>query len=694
MATPILAAILASAIPAAPQAPHRLPFAFEANAGQADPRARFALRTENGAYLLGPGGIALTGPAPLHMFFVGANPAPRMEGTAKTPATVNYLLGNDPKAWTTGIATYNEVRYSDLYPGVELAYGTNGRLLKGTYTVAPGADPSTIRWRYANATPEVDADGRLNVTTADATLTEDSPVAWKDGPQGRAGVEARFVVADDATVGFAVGAYDRTRPLVIDPTIAYSTFLGGFHFDAAQSLAVDPQGNTFIAGYTASSDFPTQAPFQPSPGGTGDGFVARFDHTGVPVYITYLGGFHVDHVVDVATDGTGAAYVTGQTGSTNFPITPGAFQPTYGGFWDAYVAKLSPDGQSLVYSSFLGGSEEENRGNAGVPGEIVVDRDGNAYVTGDTQSTDFPTVNALQPDFRGIIDAYVTKVNPTGTALVYSTYLGGENGDTAYGLAVDPTGAVVVAGDTVSRQFPVVNAFQSFCAPSFAGCWDVFVTRINPAGTAIVYSTYLGGNDIEYIDRAFDVAVDARGAAYVTGMTGSSNFPTYLAYQFPYGGQVDAFITVFEPNGPLRTSTYLGGSNSEVGYAIAVDEPRIGPGANPYGVYLGGLTLSDDFPVVNPIQATLGQFEDPFVAMFNPAVSSAYYVTYFGGSNGREEYGVWGLGVDLWGNVYIAGGTEASNFPIVKPHQATIHGSYDVFLTKLAPPERQGVRRK
>ena len=190
---------------------------------------------------------------------------------------------------------------------------------------------------------------------------------------------------------------------------------------------------------------------------------------------------------------------------------------------------------------------------------------------------------------------------------------------------------------------------------------------------------------MQYIDRAFDVAVGVDGKAYVTGMTGSTNFPTYLAYQFAYGGQVDAFLTVFQPTGILVSSTYLGGSNSEVGYEVAVDDHRIGPASNPTGVYLAGLTISNDFPVVNPLQASLGGVEDPFVAMFNSSVSSAYYVTYFGGSNGREEYGAWGLGVDLWGNVYIAGGTEASDFPLEKPHQATVHGSYDVFLTKLAP---------
>ena len=681
MATLLLAALLAAA-PA--QTTTRMPLAFEPNAGQIGAPARCALRTATGTFRFGPTSIELTGSAPLTMRFLGANPSPRIDGADQAPGTVNYLLGRDPSRWKSGIATFHEVRYADLYPGVGLAYGTNGRPLKGTYTVAPGADPAAIRWRYEGGVPSVDAEGRLNVATTGGTLTEDAPVAWQDTPAGRVDVAARFGVADDGTVGFALGAYDRTRPLVIDPTIDYSTYLGGFHFDFAETLAVDAAGNAFIAGYTASSDFPTLVPLQASPGGTGDAFVARFDPNGAPVYITYLGGFHVDAIFDVATDGTGAAYVTGQTGSTDFPITPGAFQPTYGGFWDAFVAKLSPDGQSLVYSSFLGGSDEENRSNAGVPGEIAVDRQGNAYVTGDTQSGDFPLVNPLQPQYHGNIDVFVTKINPTGTALVYSTYLGGETGDTAYGLAVDAGGSVVVVGDTVSRDFPVVNAVQPACAPSFAGCWDVFVARINAAGTAIVYSTYFGGNDQEYVDRAFDVAVDPSGRAYVTGMTGSPNFPVLAPYQFLYGGQVDAFLTVFTPTGALVSSTFLGGSNSEVGYVVALDTPRVGT-VSPLGVYIAGLTISTDFPTVNPIQPSLGGFEDAFLAMFDPAISSARYVTYFGGSDGREEYGAWGLGVDALGNVYMAGGTEASDFPIQDAYQASVHGSYDAVLTKFAP---------
>jgi hypothetical protein len=527
----------------------------------------------------------------------------------------------------------------------------------------------------------LDEAGQLQVTAAgdtQAVLTEDAPVAWQESGGTRAPVTARYAIAEDGTVGFALGAYDRGRPLTIDPVISYSTYLGGSIFDIAWSIAVDPAGNAYIAGDAESLNFPTVQPHQPAPGGQGDGFVAKFAPDGTPVYSTYLGGDYIDYVSDIAVDIEGNAYVTGFTGSSDFP-TVNAFQPAYAGGWDAFVTKLSADGSALVYSSYLGGSGEENYVNAGVPGGIAVDRKGYAYVTGNTQSADFPTVQPFQPSLHGTVDAFVSKVSADGASLVYSTFLGGERGDSGWAIAVDRAGYAVVTGDTTSFGFPTANAYQPQCAPSFALCWDVFVTRLSADGTSLMYSTYLGGNDQEYIDRGMGVALDAKGVAHVTGMTGSPNFPVSNAYQFAYGGQIDAFVARFGPKGALLSSTFLGGNNSDVGYGIAVD----GAGAPSPGVHVSGLTLSQDFPVVNPIQATLGGFEDPFVVKFTPDVLQLAYSTYLGGSNGREEYGSTGIGVDKVGNVYVTGGTEASDFPTVNPYQPAPHGSYDAFLTRI-----------
>ena len=680
-ATPVLAA--------EPGKP--LPAAFEPNAGQTDASVRYLLRTQLGTFFFTPSEVVLApstpGPSPLRMRFVDANPAPRFQTGAPGSGTVNYLRGRDPQRWQTGLSTYSEIRYQDLYPGVALAYTADGLPLKGTYTVAPGTDPQRIRWRYQDGEPRVDETGRLQVRMGSGagTLTEEAPVAWQEAGGRRVPVSARYAIAADGSVGFVLGDYDRSRVLTIDPVIEYSTFLGGGIFDIAWSLAVDPAGHAYIAGYTASTDFPTVAAYQPSAGGQGDGFVAKFNPDGTPVYITYLGGSYLDWATGIAVDVLGNAYVTGTTGSVDFPVVMG-FQPAYAGGWDAFVTKLNPRGSAIVYSTYLGGSGQENYINAGSPGAIAVDRAGSAYVTGNTQSGDFPTHLPFQPTLQGSVDAFLSKLSADGSALVYSTYLGGSfGGETGWAIAVDGTGQAILTGDTTSANFPTANAFQPQCAISYVGCWDVFVTKFNAAGSALVYSTYLGGNDQEYIDRGMGIAVDGAGTAYITGMTGSPNFPVLNPYQGFYGGQVDVFVARFAGTGSLLSSTFLGGSNSDVGYGIALDGPRLAAGGVPVGVHVSGLTISNDFPVANPIQATLGGFEDGFVAKFSTDVQQLAYSTYLGGTNGREEYGSTGIGVDARGNVYVTGGSEATDYPTVNPFQPSPHGSYDAVLTRISP---------
>jgi beta-propeller repeat-containing protein len=677
-----LTALLAAAPARAAARPIQAAPFFEPNAGQAGADARFLLRTGTGTFFFTGAEVVMASStaSPLRVRFLDADPAAALAGAEPQPGTVNYFVGSDPERWQAGLPTYAELRYTSLYPGVVLAYRANGRPLKGTYTVAPGADPGRIRWRYEGGGARVDEAGRLQVTTGngDATVTEEPPLAWQDIEGGRVPVPARYAIGPDGGVGFTIGAYDRRRPLTIDPVIVYSTYLGGSMFDIAWSVAADAAGNAYIAGDAESMDFPTVSPFQPSPGGQGDAFVAKFAPDGTPVYCTYLGGNNFDYATDIAVDLQGNAYVTGKTGSVNFP-TKNAFQPSYAGSWDAFVTKLNPTGSALVYSTYLGGSGEENYINAGVSGAIAVDPRGAAYVTGSTQSANFPTKQPFQPTLKGSVDAFVTKIGPAGNALVYSTFLGGTGGETGWAIAVD-RGQAVVTGDTTSdTTFPTQNAFQPVCAPGAGGCWDAFVTRLSPDGQLLVFSTYLGGNDVEWIDRGMGVAVDRFGTAYVTGMTGSSNFPRLKAYQFVYGGQIDAFVTRFNRNGLLLSSTYLGGNNSDVGYAIAVDRATTpSPGA-----HVSGLTLSPNFPVVEPLQASLGAFEDAFVAKFDLSAGDLLFSTYLGGTTGREEYGATGIAVDGQGNAYVTGGTEATDFPIQSAYQPGVHGSYDAFLTRI-----------
>jgi Beta-propeller repeat/Putative binding domain, N-terminal len=454
------------------------------------------------------------------------------------------------------------------------------------------------------------------------------------------------------------------------PSLSYSTYLGGIIADQIWDMAVDAQGNTYIVGYTASSDLPVVNALQPNAGGQGDAFVAKFNPEGQPIYITYLGGDFVDYGKKIAADNNGNAYVTGWTGSTDFP-TVNPFQPNYAGTWDGFVSKISADGSTLLYSSYLGGNDTEDIGG------IAVDSAGSAYVTGVTQSTDFPVLNAYQPNLSGANDIFITKVSPSGSSLDYSTYLGGDITEVGLAIAVDAAGKAYITGDTQSDgTYPIANATQPECAETIGfGCWDVVVSVLSADGLSLVYSTYLGGNDIEYIDRAFNITVDSTGTAYVTGMTGSDNFPLLNAYQPFYGGQVDMFVTQYSSTGQMLYSTYFGGTNSDVGYGIAVNSQG--------DFYVTGLTISDDFPLLDPMQPVFGGFEDPFITKFNSGGQSLAYSTYFGGSDGREEYGAQEIGLDLIGNVYIAGSTEATDFPILNAFQSDNHGSYDGFISKI-----------
>lgn len=499
-----------------------------------------------------------------------------------------------------------------------------------------------------------------------------------------AGLVVLIIVSSPIAFGDSgrISARSRTvLPAVSSPslpmaTLMYSTYLGGDITDQIWDMATDALGNTYITGYTTSSNLPVVNAFQPAYGGQGDGFVAKFDPNGVPIYITYLGGNYLDSSQDIAVDSAGNAYVSGWTGSTNFP-TVNAFQPTYAGTWDAFVCKISADGSTLLYSSYLGGSGEENGINAGTPGGIAVDSNGYAYVTGTTGSADFPVVNAFQPSLDGTTDTFITKISPSGSSLTYSTYLGGERTEAGFDIAVDASGNAYVAGDTQSFAYPVVNAAQPVCAPSFTGgCYDAAISVLNPAGSALVYSTYLGGNDIEWIDRIFSVFVDNTGSAYVTGMTGSNNFPFMNAYQPSYGGQIDAFITKYSSTGTMQYSTFLGGTNSEVGYGIVVDIQG--------QISVAGLTLSTDFPLEGPMQTVLGGFEDPFITQFKVGGQSLAFSTYFGGANDREEYGAVGIGLDAANTIHVAGSTMATDFPIQNAYQQTNHGFYDGFISRIA----------
>src|SRR6267154_453038 len=640
----------------------RLPLQFEANRGQTDKHVHFLSRGPGYSLYLTAGEtvLVLAKPNPdarhdarapiksvaLRMSLVGAARKPVVSGLDELPGKANYFIGKDPAKWRTDVPTYAKVHYQNVYPGIDLLYYGNQRQLEYDFVVAPGADPKKIVLAFKGADKvQIDARGGLVLRAAGGDIRQHKPVVYQEIDGVRQEIEGGYVRKGAGRVGFKVAAYDTSRPLIIDPVLAYSTYLGGTNAESpgevfvfAQAVpgrfigvAVDAAGNAYITGATESLDFPTTSGafqttlsrdphFKFGPGGQ-DVFVTKLNSTGSGlVYSTYLGGMFSDHGSGIAVDADGNAYVTGTTASFDFPTTPLAFQRTgdANSAYNAFVTKLNPSGSALVYSTYLGGGFNQGFG-------IAVDTGGNAHVTGEAHNV-FPTTpgafKTSNIDFG--TDAFVTKLNPIGSGLVYSTFLGGRSGnETGYGIAVDAGGNIYVTGVTSSINFPVTpGAFQTVSG----GNDDAFVTKLNPAGGGpadLIYSTYLGGSGF---DNGLGIAVDNSSSpnAYVTGYTDSSDFPTTTgAFQTIPGGGEDAFVTKLNPVGSgsadafvtrlnptasgLVYSTYLGGTGGDQGLGIAVD--------GSCNAYVTGMTFSSDFPTTaGAFQPAFGGFSDAFVA--------------------------------------------------------------------------------
>ncbi|HEY0079881.1 MAG TPA: SBBP repeat-containing protein [Pyrinomonadaceae bacterium] len=618
--------------------------------------------------------------AVLRMKLVEANEAARVEGDEELAGKVNYLVGDDPSQWRTGVSTYGRVRYAEVYPGIDLVYYGNQRQLEYDFRVAPRSDARAISLRFDGADKvELGADGELRLTLGESVVSQPKPFIYQEVAGARREVEGGYVVEADGRVRFYVGDYDPSTTLVIDPVLVYSTYLGGSSTEDGSDIKVDATGNAYICGQTSSTNFPTASAFQPTFGGATfeggrDGFVTKLNPTGSNfVYSTYLGGSGDDRCNKIAVDSAGNAYLAGETtSSTDFPRA-NAYQNTFGGgLSDAFVSKLSPQGDMLVYSTYLGGSIFDAGGG------IAVDSAGNAYITGRTTSADFPTTaNAIQAAQAGqFADAFVTKLNANGSDLVYSTYLGGSDGteggfDAGFSIAVDSTGAAYVTGQTRSTNFPRVNAIQNTFGGGFPD-GDAFVTKINAQGTAISYSTYLGGSEN---DIGFEIAADSGGNTYVTGVTRSSNFPTANAFQSALNGPSDGFLTKISATTTpaFAYSTYFGGSGEDSSNGIAVNASN-----EPY-LALG--TSSTNLPTVNPIQAANAGGIDAFIARFNAAGSALIFSTYLGGSGGDAGLSI---ALDPALSMYVVGRTASTNFPVLSAVQNANGGEQDAFVSKIS----------
>ncbi len=613
--------------------------------------------------------------------FLGADKQPTIEGIGRDSAVVNYLTGNDPEKWHTGISTCREVVYRDIYPAVDLRLRGNEDGLEYDFLVRPGAAPEDINLAYNGINSLAIENGELVVGTAFGNMKQGRPYIYQQIADEKVEVAGGFRLGSDNTYGFFVAAYDNSYPLVIDPTLIYSTYLGGstgedmgepggIGQDSGWGIAVDTSGSAYVVGITASSDFPTQIPYQGTIAGGFDVFVSKLSATGSRlIYSTYLGGSSWDNGISIAVDTTGCAYVTGDTLSDDFP-TLNPYQGANAGSYDAFITKLSATGSSLIYSTYLGGSEIDTGFG------IAVDIAGNVYFAGRTNSSDFPTENPYQGTYAGgvggYMDAFVAKLSAAGDSLVYSTYLGGDGNDVAFGMAIDAGGSVYAAGWTTSDDFPTQDPYQA----ARAGNSDAFITKLSVTGDSLIYSTYLGGGAPDFgADHADGIAVDVAGCAYITGITDSSSFPTETPYQDTNGGDNDAFVTKLSAAGDsLVYSTYLGGSNMDEGRSISVNADG--------EAYVTGQTRSDDFPIQNPFQGTFGGGgSDAFVTKLSPEGDILVYSTYLGGSD--TDTGL-DIVVDTVGEAYVTGQTYSTDFPTRNAYQGAYAGSDgDAFVAKL-----------
>ncbi len=659
----------------------KLPLSFIPNEGQTDEAVRYYAQGAGYGFFFTNDGAMLSfakgkgrGHA-LALDFIGANPHATLTAHKRLSGEVNYLVGDDPAKWEQGLPTHGELLYGGLWPGIDMAVRGEGGKLKYEFRLKPGSSVKDVRLGYRGIEGlKVGAGGELLIQTSLGVLKDAAPVSYQRIGGERVPVKSRYRLTGDGAYGFAVGAYDPRYPLVIDPGLAYSTFIGGPRNDQGFAIAVDGEGRAYVAGKTQSAAYPTSSgAFDTSyndNGSYGDAFVTKLNASGSALaYSTFLGGTLEDNASDIVVR-DGSAYVTGITPSSNYPTTSGAFDIIFNGPFEAFVTKLNASGSALVYSTFLGGTGSE--GNLEGGSGIAVDVGGRAYVTGDTSSADFPTTpGAYDTSFNGgTFDVFVTKLDAAGSALDYSTFLGGTNEDASRGIAVDGSSSAYVTGGTGSADFPTTpGAYDT----TQNGDSDAFMTKLNTSGSALDYSTFLGGLGGEHGSA---IAVGARGRAYVTGETVSLNYPTTTgAFDRTHnGGTQDPFVTKLNALGSaLAYSTYLGGTNSDRGSDIAVQEGR---------AYVTGETDSGDYPTTSgAFDTTFNGDKDAFVTKLSASGSALAYSTYLGGGANHDQ----GEGIAVRdGRAYVTGLTASSDYPTTRGvFDRTFNGPNDVFVTKL-----------
>jgi len=664
--------VVLSGDPSALEVLNAAPALFAANLGQwQDPSVRYLFQgagtavahTEGGPVFLlsrpeqGADGASFVHSTSFAVTFVGAeNVAP--VGLDPSEAVYNYYVG-DPSTWRSEVPTFETVGYLDLWAGVDLLTWGRRDGLKYEFRIAPGADPGQIRLRYEGIEGLwLDDSGALHVVTPLGEVVDDAPFIYQEIGGERVQVAGAFLLADACTLSFAItGSYDPGFTLVIDPTIAWSSYLGGDGDDFGIGVAVDTLGNAFLTGTTATPppQFPTTGGFDTTLGGTSDAFITKVSGAGSLLWSTYLGGSGTEAGYGIAVDGLGNVFVVGRTTSSDFPTT-GGFDTTLGGTEDAFITKVSGAG-ALLWSSYLGGSGKDSASS------VATDGFGDAFVVGYTESSNFPATGGFDTVLSGTSDAFITKVSGTGS-LLWSSYLGGTASEGANRVAVQSGNAYII-GSTTSSDFPTTGGFDT----SLGGLKDAFVAKVTGGGS-LAWSSYLGGSGL---DDGYGIAVDGLGDVFVTGETASSDFPAAGGFQTIYGGgTADGFVARINSAGSLLWSSYLGGSGYDYGDSIAVD----GSG----DAYVTGETGSTNFPTSGGFDTSLGGTQDAFVAKVS-AAGALVWSSYLGGSAGDVG---WGIAVDGSGDLLVTGYTTSTNFPVSGGFDTT-HGGYaDVFITKVS----------
>lgn len=690
----------------------KLPLTFEANQGQTDPRVKFLAHGHGYSVFLTSGQMVLAlrssaeegnasknsaaaaqnpAGAVIQINLSGANQNPKIVGEVPQSGKVNYFIGKDPKEWRTNVPVYKQVRYQDVYPGIDLVYYGNQSRLEHDFVIAPGADANKVQFDVQGADRlSVASNGDLVLHKGSDEIRLQAPVIYQEFHGAQVPVDGQYTV-NSTHVSFALGSYDRTKPLVIDPVLVYGTFLGGLANEEAVGIAVDSNGSAYVTGWTQSNNFPLASQSGPPPGST-NVFLAKLDVSGSSlVYADYIGGSSENYPTAMVMDSSNHVFITGYTYASDFPMV-NAYQSAIAGGTDGFITEVAADGASLLYSTYLGGSSYD------YPYSIALDGLGNIYVAGGTYSQDFPTANAFQatamPNSDGAYGEYgfLSKLTPDGSALVYSTYYAGSATvlTTCYGgpclpapyssvsgVAVDGSGDAYVAGITSTYDFPVTEgAYQTSNATNFDPRVG-FAGKFDFSGT-LAYSTYFAAGASSYGFNLSAVAVDSAGSAYIVGTI----YPGYNGLPITTPNLCDpavsgcsrGFITKFDPTGStLVYSTYLGANVDVNPQSLLVDANG---DAYVFSESGGG---DPGFPV-NPIES-YNNGQDLFIQEIDPTGAIQLFSTFLGGYG--EDY-PGGIAVDSAGAIYVTGYTNSFDYPVTAAAlQNTMGGNYDGFVSKI-----------